>query len=159
MLVSLWHFTRRIRPNLTFSDVFEHACEGVSLSGPIWDHVLGYWNASKESPERVLFLRYEEILRDPVGNVKKLARFVGQPFSPAEEDAGVAEDIVRLCSFDKMKGLEVNKLEDSHALFPNSFYFRRGEAGDWANHMTPEMARRLDAIMEEKLRGSGLCFA
>jgi hypothetical protein len=159
MLVSLWHFTRRIRPNLTFSDVFEHACEGVSLSGPIWDHVLGYWNASKESPERVLFLRYEEILRDPVGNVKKLARFVGQPFSPVEEDAGVAEDIVRLCSFDKMKGLEVNKLADSHALFPNSFYFRRGEAGDWANHMTPEMARRLDAIMEEKLRGSGLCFA
>ncbi|RCV13868.1 hypothetical protein SETIT_2G380700v2, partial [Setaria italica] len=159
MLVSLWHFTRTVQPNLTFTDVFESACEGVSFNGPIWDHVLGYWNASKESPETVLFLRYEEILRDPVENVRKLALFVGQPFSPAEEDAGVAMDVVRLCSFDKMKGLEVNKKAVSHGLFPNNSYFRRGEAGDWANHMTPEMARRLDAIMEEKLRGSGLSFA
>ncbi|KAF8668659.1 hypothetical protein HU200_051838 [Digitaria exilis] len=133
MLVSVWQFTRRSNPNRAFSDV-----------GPIWDHVLGYWNASKESPGRVLFLRYEEILRDPVENVKKLARFVGQQFSPAEEQAGVIKDIVGLCSFDKLKGLEVNK---------------RGEAGDWANHMTLEMARRLDVIMEAKLQGSGLSFA
>ncbi|KAF8664170.1 hypothetical protein HU200_054918 [Digitaria exilis] len=133
MLVSLWQFTRKFDANLAFSDV-----------GPIWDHVLGYWNASKKSPETVLFLKYEETLRDPVESVKKLARFVGQPLSPAEEEAGVAEDIVRICSFDKLKGLEVNK---------------RGEPGDWANHMTPEMARRLDAIMENKLQGSGLVFA
>nr|CAB3454873.1 unnamed protein product [Digitaria exilis] len=159
MLVSVWQFTRRSNPNRAFSDVFELACEGMSASGPIWDHVLGYWNASKESPGRVLFLRYEEILRDPVENVKKLARFVGQQFSPAEEQAGVIKDIVGLCSFDKLKGLEVNKHAGSHYFFPNSSYFRRGEAGDWANHMTLEMARRLDVIMEAKLQGSGLSFA
>nr|CAB3458531.1 unnamed protein product [Digitaria exilis] len=159
MLVSLWQFTRKFDANLAFSDVFEHACEGVYFSGPIWDHVLGYWNASKKSPETVLFLKYEETLRDPVESVKKLARFVGQPLSPAEEEAGVAEDIVRICSFDKLKGLEVNKQAGSRYLFPNSSYFRRGEPGDWANHMTPEMARRLDAIMENKLQGSGLVFA
>nr|CAB3454878.1 unnamed protein product [Digitaria exilis] len=159
MLVSLWQFTRKFDANLAFSDVFEHACEGVSFSGPIWDHVLGYWNASKKSPDTVLFLKYEEILRDPVESVKKLARFVGLPLSPAEEAAGVAEDIVRLCSFDKLKGLEVNKQAGSRYLFPNNSYFRRGEPGDWANHMTPEMARRLDAIMENKLQGSGLFFA
>nr|CAB3454879.1 unnamed protein product [Digitaria exilis] len=156
MLISLWHFTRRFVPDRAFSDMFEDACQGASFAGPIWDHVLGYWNASKDSPERVLFLRYEEILRDPVENVKKLARFVQQPFSPAEEAAGVIKDIVRLCSFDRMKGLEVNKKAGSNYVFPNSSYFRRGEAGDWTNHMTPEMAQRLDAIMEEKLQGSGL---
>nr|CAB3486897.1 unnamed protein product [Digitaria exilis] len=137
------------------------ACEGSCLSGPIWDHVLGYWNASKASPERVLFLRYEEMLRDPVGNV---------PFSPAEEEAGVAMDVVRLCSFDNLKDLKVNKeasdLGSSSPLggvresaFVNSSYFRRGQAGDWVNHMTPEMAQRLDAAMEERLRGSGFSFS
>ncbi|RLN34639.1 cytosolic sulfotransferase 5-like [Panicum miliaceum] len=128
MLVSLWHFARIVQPDLAFSDVFEHACEGVSLSGPIWDHVLGYWNASKESPETVLFLRYEEILLDPAGNVRKLARFVGQPLSPAEEEAGVAEDIARLCSFDTLRGLEVNRAAASGSLlFPNSSLLLSGE--------------------------------
>jgi hypothetical protein len=77
MLVSMWHFSRRIRPDFELSDLLEAACEGTCLSGPIWDHVLGYWNASKASPETVLFLRYEEMLREPVGNVVKLARFLG----------------------------------------------------------------------------------
>ncbi|KAL6654024.1 hypothetical protein ACP70R_007489 [Stipagrostis hirtigluma subsp. patula] len=159
MVVSLWHFVRKMIPDLSFSDMFEHACEGVSYSGPIWDHVLGYWNASKASPKTVLFLRYEDMLRNPVDNTRKLARFVGQPFSPAEEEGGVAMDIVRLCSFEKMKNLEVNKSDGSSGpLFTNNMYFRKGAVGDWTNHMTPEMARRLDTIVEEKLRGSGLSF-
>ncbi|KAL6855864.1 hypothetical protein ACP4OV_018666 [Aristida adscensionis] len=163
MVVSMWHFGRRMQPDLSFSDVFEAACDGRCLSGPIWDHVLGYWNASKASPERVLFLRYEEMLRDPVGNVRRLARFVGQPFSLAEEEAGVVTDVVRLCSFETLKNLEVNRAASPQGAirkgaFTNDSFFRRGEAGDWANHMTPEMARRLDAIVEERLRGSGLSF-
>jgi hypothetical protein len=51
---SLWHFGRRMQPSLSFLDVFEPACDGSGLTGPIWDHVLGYWNASKASPETVL---------------------------------------------------------------------------------------------------------
>ncbi|XP_034597340.2 cytosolic sulfotransferase 5 [Setaria viridis] len=161
MLVSFWHFVRRINADISFSDVFEAACNGTSVSGPIWDHLLGYWNASKASPETVLFLRYEEMLRDPAGNARKLARFVGQPFSPAEEEAGVVDQIVRLCSIDKLKSVEVNKGGSGTAgtHFANDWYFRKGGAGDWANHMTPDMARRLDAIVEEKLSGSGLSFA
>ncbi|KAL3576962.1 hypothetical protein D5086_022245 [Populus alba] len=38
----------------------------------------------------------------------------------------------------------------------NSVFFRKGEIGDWANHLTPEMGARLDDIMEKKLKGSGL---
>ncbi|KAL6638755.1 hypothetical protein ACP70R_023614 [Stipagrostis hirtigluma subsp. patula] len=160
MLVSLWHFIRELIPDLSFSDMFEHACQGISYSGPIWDHVLGYWNASKASPEKVLFLMYEDMLRNPVDNTRKLARFVGQPFSPAEEEEGVAMDIVRLCSFKKLKSLRVNKNAGSTRLmFSNDKFFRKGEAGDWVNHMTQDMARRLDTIVEEKLRGSGLSFA
>lgn len=163
MLVSLWHFIRRAHPGLSFSDMFEATCEGTSPSGPIWDHVLGYWNASKANPEAVLFLRYDEMLSDPIGNVKKLARFVGRPFSPAEEEAGVVMDIVKLCSFENLKNLEINKASGSSSsssfTISNDLYFRKGEVGDWASHMTPDMARRLDAVVEEKLRGSGLSFA
>ncbi|TVU43309.1 hypothetical protein EJB05_09767, partial [Eragrostis curvula] len=57
---------RPLGPDVSFLDAFELACEGRTVSGPIWDHVLGYWNASKASPEKGLFLRYEELLRDPL---------------------------------------------------------------------------------------------
>ena len=40
----------------------------------------------------------------------------------------------------------------------NSSYFRAGKIGDWANHLTEEMSKKLDVIVEEKLRGSGLTF-
>ncbi|CAL5011039.1 unnamed protein product [Urochloa decumbens] len=109
-----------------------------------------------------------DVLRDPVGNVRKLAQFVRQPFSPTEEEAGVAMDTVRLCNFDTLRNLGVNKAaagssssspSPSSSPFANDSYFRKGEDGDWANHVTPDMARRLDAVVEEKLRGSGLSFA
>ena len=96
------------------------------------------------------------MLRDPVEGVRKLARFVGQPFSPAEEEAGAATDVARLCSFDTLSSLEINR-PAAAAHCGNDWYFRKGEAGDWANHMTLDMARR--RIIKEKLRGSGLSFA
>ncbi|EMS68356.1 Flavonol 4'-sulfotransferase [Triticum urartu] len=60
--------------------------------------------------------------------------------------------------FEKMKGLEVNKKGSAgayHAM-PRDSFFRKGVAGDWVNHMTPEMATRLDEVVRDKFRGTGL---
>jgi hypothetical protein len=57
----------------------------------------------------VLFLRYEEVWRDPPAHVRRLAAFVGLPFDVEEEESGVVDAIVRLCSFEHMCGLEVTK--------------------------------------------------
>ncbi|XP_047051901.1 cytosolic sulfotransferase 5-like [Lolium rigidum] len=164
MMVSLWHFTKAIVTSggrtYSFSDVLEWTCEGKSPYGPFWDHLLGYWRASKATPERVLFLKYEEMLADQVGTIRELARFLGVPFTTAEEAAGLPLDIAKLCSIDTMRGLDANKTGKSWQFFkfPNESFFRKGVVGDWVNHMTPEMARKVDAIVEEKLRGSGLTF-
>jgi hypothetical protein len=62
-----------------------------------------------------------------------------------------------------MKGPEVNKAGSGTAgryrAMPRDAFFRKGVAGDWANHMTPEMAARLDGKVREKLQGTGLDFA
>ncbi|BAF20032.1 Os06g0626600 [Oryza sativa Japonica Group] len=134
-------------------------CDGVSPFGPYWEHVLGYWRAHRERPERVLFLRYEEMKRDPAGHVRRLAEFAGVPFTSPEEDGGAVDAIVRLCSFDNMVGLEATKggrTQLTTTTVPNSAFFRRGEVGDWANHLSPEMAQRIDAITEAKFAGFGL---
>ncbi|XP_040382174.1 cytosolic sulfotransferase 5-like [Oryza brachyantha] len=159
MVVSLHQFLRRLQPDLSFADMFDSvAVDGTAPYGPMWDHVLGYWRASLARPDRVLFLTYEDLLQDAGEHVRAMARFMGRPFSPAEEAAGAVEAAVELCSFEKMKGLEVNRrgTSGSYKSMPRDAFFRKGVAGDWVNHMSPEMAARLDEVFRDKLRGTGL---
>ena len=111
---------------------------------------------SLERPEKILFLKYEEVKDKPTENLKKLAEFIGCPFSIEEEANGVLDEILRLCSFDNLRNLEVNQ----NGKLPNGIetgaFFRRGEVGDWVNFLTPEMIEKLDSITEEKLGSHGL---
>lgn len=90
-------------------------------------------------------------MRDTAFYLKKLAEFIGYSFSLEEEKEGEVQKVIRLCSFENLSNLEVNKTK-------RSVFFRKGEVGDWENLLTLEMGERLDKIMEKKLSGSGLIF-
>ncbi|KAK4489574.1 hypothetical protein RD792_005386 [Penstemon davidsonii] len=146
---------------LSLEESFDMFCRGIYPYGPFWSHVLGYWNAHLKNPDRVLFLKYEDLKEDIVLNVKKIADFIGFGFSEDEEKRGVIEEIVKLCSFENMRKMEVNKtgvFSGSVIEVKNCSFFRKGEVGDWANYLTPEMIERFDKIIEAKLQGSGLNF-
>ena len=115
-------------------------------------------NLGQRWPEKVLLLRYEEMLREPVDNLKKLAEFLGCAFSVEEEAAGVVKDIVELCSIDALKNMEVNK-NGSQIYVNNEAFLRKGVVGDWSNHMTPDLAKHLDKIVEGALQGTGFTFS
>ncbi|GJN03980.1 hypothetical protein PR202_ga21483 [Eleusine coracana subsp. coracana] len=99
---------------------------------------------------------------DRTKHVKMLAEFLRVPFSEDEENAGVPEEVVKLCSFENRKGLPVNSIGKADRigglLMKNSSFFRSGKVGDWRNHLTEEMANKLDCIVQEKLKGLGLAF-
>ncbi|KAJ0622804.1 putative quercetin-3-sulfate 4'-sulfotransferase [Helianthus annuus] len=46
-------------------------CEGAVAYAPYWDHALRYWKVTLESPDKILFLKYMEIKRDPKVNVNR----------------------------------------------------------------------------------------
>lgn len=144
---------------LSIEDAFELFCNGVSDYGPYWDHVLGYWKESLERPCKVLFLKYEDLKKEPEPQLKKLAEFLGYSFSIEEESQGVIKEIINLCSFQHMKNLDVNKHGKIwNNSLANKDIFRKGEVGDWKNYLTPVMVERLDRLMEDKLHESGLSF-
>jgi hypothetical protein len=162
IFASLWHFSNKVRPQsrgtLPLEESFEKFCRGVSLFGPIWEHVLEYWKESLERPEKVMFLKYEEMTMKPSFYLKKLAEFLGCPFSKEEESKGVVDDIVNLCSFEKLSNLEVNKTGKVRFGVENKDFFHRGQVGDWKNLLTVEMVEQLNTIIDEKLGKHGFRF-
>lgn len=102
------------------------------------------------------------MMREPMVELKKLATFMGMPFTVEEEGRGVVEDIVKLCSFENLSNLEVNKdggggqKITTKLILENQEFFRKGKVGDWKNYLTEEMKERIDFITSEKLKDSGL---
>ncbi|XP_056172022.1 cytosolic sulfotransferase 8-like [Syzygium oleosum] len=107
-------------------------------------------------PVKVFFVMYEQLKVDPHVHVRRLADFLGCPFSKEELRDGTVEGILRMCSFDNLSALEVNKCGKLLTGMENEWFIRRGEVGDWVNCMSAEMGERIDGVMEEKLHGSGL---
>ncbi|XP_058744533.1 cytosolic sulfotransferase 12-like [Vicia villosa] len=160
--VSYWHFINKLRSKqsgkLPLQEAFESFCRGVNPFGPFWEHVLGYWKKSLEGSNKVMFLKYEEMKMKPYFYLKEIAKFLQCPFSKEEESKGVVDDILNLCSFEKLSNLEVNKTGKMSYDIENKSFFRLGQVGDWKNLLTTEMIEHINTITEKKLAKHGLSF-
>ncbi|EMS59016.1 Sulfotransferase 17 [Triticum urartu] len=57
VLISHWNFVNKFRARdgleaLSVETAADFFCDGVTLSGPYWDHVLGYWRAQDAPPQK-----------------------------------------------------------------------------------------------------------
>jgi hypothetical protein len=134
--VSRWHFERSLMCEIdpmSIDDAFKMFYEGCTPYGPFWNHYLEYWKESLMRPKEVLFLRYEEIVSDPLEVVRRLASFLGVPFTEDEEKSGLVDQVVRFCSIES-RNLDVNKtagIEHSggKVVIEHSSFFRKGGTG------------------------------
>ncbi|EMS56198.1 Sulfotransferase 17 [Triticum urartu] len=161
--VSRWHFDNKMGKGapIALDVAFSMFCQGFSPFGPFWDHYLQYWKESLARPQEVMFLKYEEIVSDPLTVVRKLASFLDVPFTEEEEKSGVVDQVVSFCSFESLRKLDVNKTGGAERaggkiFIQHSSLFRKGKVGDWVNHMSEEMGEKMDRLVEEKFKGSGL---
>ncbi|RHN40331.1 putative P-loop containing nucleoside triphosphate hydrolase [Medicago truncatula] len=125
--------------------------------GPFWDHMLGYLKESIIRPNKILFLKYEDLKEDVSFNLKRIAEFVGFPFTQEEENNEVIENIIKLCSFESMKRSKGNQ-SGIIGVIDKEFFFRKGEMGDWVNYLSPSMIEKLSKVIKEKLSGLSLSF-
>ncbi|KAI3699983.1 hypothetical protein L2E82_44594 [Cichorium intybus] len=160
VMVSWFYFSNKFThinlSPMTMEEMFEVFTKGMVPYGPYWDHVKEYYKASCEHPTKILFLTFEVHKMDTSNQVKRLAEFMGYPFTKFEETEGVVEEIVRLCSLENLK--EVNKHGNYREGVPNDVFFRKGEVGGWRNDLTPEMSQILDDITKEKFQGLDISF-
>lgn len=116
--------------------------------GDWFDHVLSWWEM-RDLPN-VLFLKYEELLRQFPAELGRLADFLGYRLS----DEQLAE-IERLTSFDVMKN---DRFSNMHEIEDFEGFFRKGKIGSWKEQFTEEQDARFSRLIEERLGGTGLTF-
>lgn len=63
-----------------------------------------------EDPKHVLFIKYEEMKVEPRDQIKRLAHFLGCPFTKEEEYSRLVDVVFDLCSQRNMSGLEVRQV-------------------------------------------------
>ena len=70
-------------------------------------------------------VRYEDLLADPVGEIRRLLAFL-----EADSSEEVARECVKAASFEQLSGGRTQGEEDSAS------FYRKGVADDWKNHFT-----------------------
>ena len=119
--------------------------------GTYFDHLLS-WLPHKNA-KNVLFLTYEDMIRDLTGTVSQIATFIGVDLS-----SDVTAKIADMTSFDRMKNDDTVNHSWLGYNREGAKFIRKGTVGDWKNFFTAEQSAEMDAICAEKLKGTGYEF-
>ena len=127
---------------------------GGGSSNDWFEHTVGWWRVAQASPDGVLWVRYEALLRDPMAEVRRVARFVAPAVA---NDEARLRLIVSASSFGEMKQRHESDPENEALRNAGEHgHFRKGQAGDWRNHMSEAQAARFETVLRSRLEGTGL---
>lgn len=154
--VSFFHFYKsHFRYRRSFDRFFKEFLRGWVVYGSWFQHVRGWWK-HRNRPD-VLFLKYEDMIADLEGAIRKIAEFCGLNV-PAEEMPRILER----CSFDYMKQHEMLFDHATEVMWERGFtmnaFLRKGRVGDSAAYFTAEQEAAFDHTFERRLGALGLSF-
>jgi hypothetical protein len=139
----------------TFEEFFDLFMRGQVNSGSWFTHVRGWWQ-HRHDPN-VLFLRYEELLDDLEGSLRKIIAFCGLTIAKARFPS-----ILERCSFSFMKQHE-SQLDPltgqlwEQGLQLNAF-LRQGRSGEGKERLSPQQAAWFEWVFQKKLGATGIDF-
>ena len=137
-----------------FPAFFDLFMDNLIIYTPYFEYIKEMWQQRKHPNVCLLF--FEDMKKDLASSVKKVARFLGKNVS--EE---MVEAVVDHLSFKQMRNNPaVNKEERRKLglLTGEGSLLRKGEIGDWKNHFTDEMNKRMDEAIEKHFKPIGLEF-
>ncbi|XP_014666424.1 PREDICTED: sulfotransferase family cytosolic 1B member 1-like isoform X1 [Priapulus caudatus] len=160
-LTSLYHFDMKgfYVPGVTDDDysaaplshLLQEFYNDDCVFGSYWKHNLEFWN--RRNDENVLFIFYEDMIKDHAGQVKKIAAFLDKKLTDEQ-----IQQIVEKTSFLMMRSDTFsNYLHIKEIQSPTATPFqRKGVVGDWKNHFTVAQSEEFDKVYQEKFAGTGL---
>lgn len=110
------------------------------------------WMASFHSHPDACLIRYEDLRSNPVGELDRVMRFLGEAASPEQIQAAV-----EFASFERLKEKERTRFFESERLHardsddPDSFKVRRGKVGGYRDYFPPEIVAGMDGMVATRL--------
>eukprot|EP00640_Fibrocapsa_japonica_P002799 CAMPEP_0113935540 /NCGR_PEP_ID=MMETSP1339-20121228/2687_1 /TAXON_ID=94617 /ORGANISM="Fibrocapsa japonica" /LENGTH=273 /DNA_ID=CAMNT_0000937741 /DNA_START=300 /DNA_END=1121 /DNA_ORIENTATION=+ /assembly_acc=CAM_ASM_000762 len=144
-MVSLFYHQKSKGPtyNGDWNTFYQIFLAGGAEGGDWFDHTREWWEFAHRHPDRALLLKYEDMIRDHRGAIRKLADFAG-----FECDEALVDAVQQKSSFRSMKA---NPLADHHHVKQvGEKHLRKGEIGDWRNHFSIAQSEEFDKIFAER---------
>ncbi|XP_078503005.1 amine sulfotransferase-like [Lissotriton helveticus] len=151
ILTSLHHFSKALvamEAYETFEEVLDQFLAGNVTANSWFDHVKGWYEHSNEF--NILFLVYEEMVKDLKTDVLKICDFLGQQL-----DEEAVNTVVERATFKSMtadKGANYKWLPEEVFLHNQGRFLRKGKVGDWKNIMTVAQNEKFDTVFQEKMK-------
>ncbi|XP_011684332.1 PREDICTED: sulfotransferase 1C4-like [Wasmannia auropunctata] len=153
MVISLFNFHK----NLTlynYQGTFEQFCDlflnNHMTWSPYWEHVKEAWAMTKHRTN-LLFLFYEDLIKDLPETIKKVAAFFGKVYND--------EQIAKLVKHLKIENFQKNPMvtEDISMIKPEEF-IRKGKIGSWKKLFTIEIEEKFNKWITDNLKDTDLTF-
>lgn len=122
--------------------------DGKLQRGDWFDHVLGWWKHSDAG--NVHFMKYEDLVNDFGGELRRLGRFLG--YDPSDELVRVIEERTQF------RNMKQDRFSNLHEVDGLSHFFRKGEIGSWKERFTVQESEWFDEVYRERMKDSGLDF-
>lgn len=138
----------------TWDEFVELFLKGIVETSSWYKHVKPWWEHRDDS--NVLFIKYEDMKKDPATNIRTIASFIGVADLTDDEVAAIVEQ----SKFDNMKGDSLSNYVWNSARRKEGSqpFMRKGIVGDWQCHFSEDQSHRMDLLYEQELGASGLIF-